>query len=100
MIQIDLPMPEACDVCPLNYDFCWCKGFKNNEFDKWSEDWNAQVCEGEHRPEYCPLKEQEAIKPKEIAYAWRCGKCDEYLTAIQNHRIRYCPYCGQAVKWE
>ncbi len=46
------------------------------------------------------LKEQEAVPPKEKAYAWRCGKCDEYLTAIQNHRIRYCPYCGQAVKWE
>ena len=46
------------------------------------------------------LKEQEAIKPKEIAYAWRCGKCDEYLTAIENHRIRFCPYCGQAVKWD
>ena len=45
------------------------------------------------------LKEQEAVPPKEKAYAWRCGKCDEYLTAIQNHRIRYCPYCGQAVKW-
>ena len=57
MIQIDLPMPEACDVCPLNYDFCWCKGFKDNEFDKWSDDWNDQVCEGECRPEYCPLKE-------------------------------------------
>ena len=46
------------------------------------------------------LKKQEAVPPKEKAYAWRCGKCDEYLTAIQNHRIRYCPYCGQAVKWE
>ena len=46
------------------------------------------------------LKEQEAVQPKEIAYAWRCGKCDEYLTAIENHRIRFCPYCGKAVKWE
>ena len=46
------------------------------------------------------LKEQEPVQPKEKAYAWRCGKCDEYLTAIENHRIRFCPYCGQAVKWE
>ncbi len=46
------------------------------------------------------LKKQEAVEPKEIAYAWRCGKCDEYLTAIENHRIRFCPYCGQKVKWE
>ena len=46
------------------------------------------------------LKAQEAVEPKEKAYVWRCGKCDEYLTAIENHRIRFCPYCGQAVKWD
>ena len=58
MLQIDLPMPEACDVCPLNYDFCWCKGFKSDEeWEKVEDDWNKQVCEGERRPEYCPLKE-------------------------------------------
>ena len=54
----------------------------------------------EIREDIALLKEQEAIKPKEIAYAWRCGKCDEYLTAIENHRIRFCPYCGQEVKWK
>ena len=58
MLQIDLPMPEACDVCPLNYDFCWCKGFKNQEeWEKVEDDWNEHVCDGERRPEYCPLKE-------------------------------------------
>ena len=46
------------------------------------------------------LKEQEAIEPKEKDYVWRCGKCDEYLTSIENHRIRFCLYCGKAVKWE
>ena len=58
MIQIDLPMPEACDVCPFNYDFCWCKAFGNNdEWEKYSDDWNDHVCDRETRPEYCPLKE-------------------------------------------
>ena len=59
---------------------------------KW---WNAEINEELHEL----LKEQEAVQPKEKAYAWRCGKCDEYLTAIENHRIRFCPYCGKAVKW-
>ena len=58
MLQIDLPMPEACFDCPLNYDFCWCKGFKSDkEWEKYRDDWNEQVCEAKHRPEYCPLKE-------------------------------------------
>ena len=66
MLLIDLQIPEACDVCPLNYDFCWCRGFKEGEFDKYSDDWNDQVCEGEHRPEYCPLKE--IVRCKDCKY--------------------------------
>ena len=57
MIQIDLPMPEACDVCPLNYDFYRCLGLSNEEWKKYENDWTQQVCNGERRPEYCPLKE-------------------------------------------
>ena len=59
MILIDLPMPEACDVCPFNYDFCWCKAF-GDDYEKWEkyrDDWNENVCDRETRPEYCPLKE-------------------------------------------
>lgn len=60
MIQIDLPMPEACNVCPFNYDFCWCKAFGDHDkWEKYSDDWNDHVCDRETRPEYCPLKEQE-----------------------------------------
>ena len=35
MIQIDLPMPEACDVCPLNYDFCCCQAMNDEEWGKY-----------------------------------------------------------------
>jgi len=59
MIQIDLPIPEACDVCPLNYDFCVCRGMNEDEWERNKKDWERQVCNGEQRPEYCPLKEQE-----------------------------------------
>lgn len=104
MIQIDLPMPQACDVCPLNYDFCWCKGFKDNEFDKWSDDWNDQVCEGERRPEYCPLKEQEAVEPVTESSVYDpdtwffvCGSCKK---GVIDRGDKFCRWCGQAVKWE
>ena len=64
-------MPEACDVCPFNYDFCWCNAFGNHdEWEKYSDDWNDHVCDRETRPEYCPLKEQEAVV--------RCKDCKHY----------------------
>ena len=55
MIQIDLPMPEACDICPMNYDFIWCCAMKPEdkdkcEFDKEDFDWQS-------RPAWCPLVE-------------------------------------------
>lgn len=71
MIQIDIPMPEACDVCPFNYDFCCCNAFGNyDEWEKYSDDWNDHVCDRETRPEYCPLKEQPEIV--------RCKDCKFY----------------------
>lgn len=88
MLQIDLPMPEACDVCQFNYDFCWCSAFKDNEFDKYSDDWNKQVCDGEHRPEYCPLEEVPQIvrckdcihgeKPPTFRYYPNLTWCNKY----------------------
>ena len=57
MIAFEKPMPEACDVCPLNYDFCWCQGLNKEEWEKYGDDWNEKVCERKDRPEYCPLKE-------------------------------------------
>ena len=73
MIQIDLPMPDACNECPLNYDFCWCEGMTKEEWKVHEDAWNDQVCEGEHRPEYCPLKEQ-----PEIVRCKDCKKHDTY----------------------
>lgn len=77
MILIDFPMPKACDVCPFNYDFCWCNAFGNDdEWEKYSDDWNDHVCDRETRPEYCSLKE--------IA---RCKDCKhgEKLPTFQYH---------------
>ena len=82
MIQIALPMPEACDVCPFNYDFCWCKAFGDHDnWEKYSDDWNENVCERTTRPEYCPLKE--IVRCKDCK-AWKqyddmnLGECELY----------------------
>ena len=76
LIQIDMPMPEACDVCPFNYDFCWCKAFGNHdEWEKYSEDWNDHVCDRETRPEYCPLKE--IVRCKDCKY-WSAERINDF----------------------
>ena len=83
MIQVDLPMPEACDVCPFNYDFCWCKAFKDDEFDQYSDDWNDHVCDRRCRPDYCPLKEQEVVV--------RCKDCKHFDKSLSYWATRgYC----------
>jgi hypothetical protein len=89
MIQIDMPMPEKCDVCPFNYDFCWCNAFGNydEKWEKYRDDWNDHVCDRETRPGYCPLKEivrckdckHRPIKPKDFENGFDLefpdGKC-------------------------
>ena len=107
MIQVDLPMPEACDVCPFNYDFCWCKAFGDyDNWEKYSDDWNENVCERTTRPEYCPLKEQEAVEPYQHDAVWLCGNCEKEVVGWDDdidgkeYRYPFCRQCGQAVKWE
>lgn len=97
MILIDLQMPEACDVCPFNYDFCWCNAFGNyDEWEKYSDDWNDHVCDRETRPEYCPLKEQEAkpLRCKECNYHRNDGWCNEH-----GREVKESDYCSFGA-WE
>jgi hypothetical protein len=46
------------------------------------------------------LKEHEAVTPKYIVgkrnHFIKCGKCNIDLM----RGMKYCPHCGQAVKWE
>lgn len=96
MIQIDMPMPTNCLNCPACNEYLKCaipiNGRKCGEND---------VCEFEQtRPEWCPMKEQEAVKPRKIDgkrnHFIKCGNCNyDILTGF-----RFCPHCGREVKWK
>jgi hypothetical protein len=59
MIQIDKPMPEGCDVCPLMYDYIQCKALPEDCID--DEAFYEDEFDWTKRPEWCPLKEQPKI---------------------------------------
>lgn len=85
MIQIDLPIPESCYDCPMNYDFSWCLALSREEWEKYEDDWSLQVGKAEHRPEYCPLKEQPEIIMCKDCKHMKVLPCD-----IHGHIPIYC----------
>ena len=98
MILIDLPMPEACNVCPMNYDFGWCEAIDidNPHFDEWgSEGFDYTT-----RPEYCPLKEQDPVETEleggGSTWWYVCGECHGAIDENDN----YCKHCGRRIKHE
>ena len=89
MIQIDMQMPKNCIDCPACNEYLMCaipcngRGWGENDVKDFSQS----------RPEWCPMKEEEEIKPFH-----KCiGK--EY-TLIEDSGFDYCPYCGKKVFWE
>lgn len=98
MIQIDMPMPKNCRMCPVcsEYDICLIpvdgKGFGEQNVSEFTEG----------RPEWCPMKEQEAVKPKsKVRHGANaqiqhfCGNCNSML----HGKPKYCPECGKGVLW-
>ena len=103
MIQIDMPMPEGCDVCPLMYDYIQCNALPEGCED--DDAFNEEGFDWTKRPEWCPLKEQEptTFKPhyidkysKHFICGVECGSCHKEISSTYH----YCPYCGKEVKWE
>lgn len=49
------------------------------------------------------LKEQEAVKPKEVNMyplgQYACGACGHISVGSKNYHAKYCPECGRAVIW-
>jgi len=61
MIQIDMQMPDNCDECRFNTEYDFCKAMPDNFCGN---------TDNRKRPEWCPLKDQEAVVKqwtKEIA---------------------------------
>lgn len=94
MIQVDLPMPEACDVCPMNYDFCYCRAINDEAWEKYGDDWNNNVCERRDHPDYCPLNPIRPTWQQGKAY---CGQCGKRIPL--KIKANYCHKCGREINW-
>ena len=73
MIQIDIPMPDGCSECRFDTESGFCKAMPAN-FCGYAKDYE--------RPEWCPLKEQEAKYPV-------CEKCGKEIDHINTSVFNY-----------
>ena len=115
MLIIDRKMPTCCEDCFAQQEYYnprWDEteyncGITYEKLGTHSrQDWGEWHCE---RPEWCPLKEQEAVllenqhRPYGIStnanspWISRCPRCGK---KIEGKQTRFCKYCGQAVKWQ
>lgn len=100
MIQIDMPMPTNCLDCPACNEYLMCAIPVNGR--EWGENDVREF--GQGRPEWCPMKEQEAVESILIGKEGNplsfvvCGNCSEPLYGRMN--INYCAHCGRKVKWD
>jgi len=106
MIIIDIDLPERCGECP-----CFHAAFPMHCQLIKPPDKNKQLAApyGLPRPDWCPLKEQEAVKPRVDADgSFNCGNCGE-LVGFDEHpftykvpkiAMKFCCECGKPVKWE
>lgn len=107
MIIIDMKMPQRCAECPCFSDSIY--GHCNVK-DIWlGADDGAWF--SDHRPNWCPLQEQEAVEPYmdfDGHDVWRCGKCGATIFHIYHNAsdedaknyAKFCRHCGRSVKWE
>ena len=102
MIEINMKMPEKCGLCP-------CFHFENPihcQAVRADKDRRIVNPYGSPRPEWCPLKEQEAVEPTINEYGNAYCICGENVGIIPNSKnlpkvcLKYCPECGRRMKWE
>ena len=101
MIQIDMPMPTNCIDCPACNEYLMCAIPANGR--GWGENDVHEFDQG--RPEWCPLKEQEAVEPikpldKDDDYTFMCSKCKGELFCGDVLRDHFCPSCGGRIEWK
>ena len=97
MIKIDMKMPENCFDCPVCNEYLICgiprngSGFGGNDVSEFRQG----------KPNWCPLKENEPKKPEWRVGRAHCPECGELFPKKKdNQYIRFCSFCGQAVKWD
>ena len=77
-----------CPVCS-EYDICLIpvdgKGFGEQNVSEFTEG----------RPEWCPMREQEAVKPTWGRGKPFCGAC-----GLRIHGGKFCDKCGKPIAWE
>lgn len=107
MIIIDMKMPKRCAECPCFSDSIY--GHCNVK-DIWlGADDGAWF--NDHRPNWCPLQEQEAVEPsfkqdEKGIFVWCCGSCGAYMYHIYDgidkakEYAKFCRQCGKPVLWE
>ena len=93
MIQIDIPMPKNCGECPICNEYLMC-GVPCNGRGWGENDVSDYFTNG--RPEWCPLKEQEAewLEVDDKHDAFDCSNCG----AMAGRKCLYCPGCGAKMK--
>lgn len=96
MIQIDMQMPKNCIDCPACNEYLMCaipcngRGWGENDVKEFSQS----------RPEWCPMKEQQPVKPmihNSSADVWYyvCDDCNYPISPGDN----YCGKCGKQIIW-
>ena len=105
MIQIDMQMPKNCIDCPACNEYLMCaipcngRGWGENDVKDFSQS----------RPEWCPMKEQEAVEPipaftetgEELKKYVICGHCKSIKSIMPKAtKQKYCYECGHPVLWE
>lgn len=102
MIAIDMQMPKNCLACPACDEYLMCAIPVNGR--KWGENDVREF--GQGRPEWCPMKEQEAVEPTINEDGEAYCICGENVGIIPNSknlpsiRSKYCSECGRRMKWE
>ena len=87
MIMIDIDMPDNCDECRFNTECGFCKAMPDNFCGN---------TDSRKRPEWCPLKEQESVKPTWSHRNPYCGSCGLQIRSGG----KYCSECGKPIAWE
>ena len=117
MIQIDISIPKNCGECPICNEYLMC-GVPCNGRGWGENDVSDYFTNG--RPEWCPMKEQEAElsyrEAKSVTHTATklddatCPSCgnvvgEKIMTgaigqSVVQVRWDYCRFCGQKLDWE